>query len=116
MKKSDETRKKIELAFLRLQKERIIKVDSNRKLSITAVAEEAGISPSTLHNRYPDVVEKIREKLGKKMRNQYDKKDEELKKMKNIIKKLREKIVRLEAEIRQLASENMRLLSENYGN
>jgi AcrR family transcriptional regulator len=29
-----------------------------------AVAEEAGLSPSAIHNRYPDLAEAIRQKMG----------------------------------------------------
>jgi hypothetical protein len=107
VKKSNETRKKIELALLKFQKGRM-----SRKFSIAAIAEEAGVSPSTLHNRYPDIVKKIRAKMNKENDHRTNKRQLELEKNKIIIKRLRNTIIQLNLEIKQLASENMRLLIE----
>lgn len=58
---SRDTRKELQLAIARIKHGRTKVVDQNRRLSILAVAEEAGLSPSKIHNRYPDVAQAIRE-------------------------------------------------------
>jgi hypothetical protein len=45
-------------------------IDPDRKLSISAVAEEAGVSAATIHNRYPEIAAKIRDLLGLKSPSQ----------------------------------------------
>lgn len=49
----------------RIATNRVRKVKPERKLSIAAVAEEAGVSTATIHNRYPEIAEKIRQLLNK---------------------------------------------------
>ena len=60
-RKSDQTRKAIRQAMLRIEKGRTRIVDKGRKMSIAAVAEETGISRAAIHRLYPDFAEKIRE-------------------------------------------------------
>ena len=54
------TKKKLDLAIMRLQKGMTKIVPSGTKLSIAGVAKEAGVSNATIHNRYPEVAEAIR--------------------------------------------------------
>lgn len=56
----DNTRKEIELAIKRIQTGQVRKVDSKRRLTILSVAEEAGVSDSLIHNRYPELAHRIR--------------------------------------------------------
>ena len=56
--------KKLLDALKRIQHGRTRIVESSRKLSIASVAEEAGMSRATIHNRYPRVAEEIRTALG----------------------------------------------------
>ena len=57
------TKKKLDLAIMRLQKGMTKIVPSGTKLSIAGVAKEAGVSNATIHNRYPEIAEKIRDLL-----------------------------------------------------
>jgi AcrR family transcriptional regulator len=111
--RKDDTRKDLELAFARVLRGRGHKVAKERKLSISAVADEAGLSAATIHNRYPDIAEQIRTEIGKSTRAQRDQKQLELQDAHAANRKLRDTIKELEARIVRLASENARLLTEN---
>lgn len=111
--RKDDTRKDLELAFARVLRGRGQKVAKERKLSISAVADEAGLSAATIHNRYPDIAEQIRTEIGKSTRAQRDQKQLELQDAHATNRKLRDTIKELEARIVRLASENARLLTEN---
>jgi hypothetical protein len=58
------TKDKIKSALLRIEKGRTKIVANDRKLSIAAVAAEAGIHPSTIINRHSDLADIIRKKSG----------------------------------------------------
>lgn len=53
------TRRRLELALRRLQLGRM-QSGTNDRISIAAVAREAGVSNATIHNRYPDIAERVR--------------------------------------------------------
>ncbi|MFM0470450.1 TetR family transcriptional regulator [Paraburkholderia strydomiana] len=53
------TRRRLELALHRLQRT-TLQAESGSRLSIAAVAREAGVSNATIHNRYPDIAARIR--------------------------------------------------------
>lgn len=57
--------KSLRLAMLRICAGRPVHVSKDRKLSITSVAEEAQVSPSLIHNRYPHIAKDIRARLAK---------------------------------------------------
>ncbi|MEE8057242.1 MAG: hypothetical protein V3T17_05330 [Pseudomonadales bacterium] len=61
---STNTADKIKLAIVRIEKGRTKVIATNRKLSITSVAEEAGIHRTTIINRHPVWAEVIRQKSG----------------------------------------------------
>ncbi len=63
---SAETEKKIRQALLRIKKGLPKIVSVERKLSMSAVADEAGIHLSTIINRYPVIADEIRGVTGKK--------------------------------------------------
>lgn len=107
------TEKKIKNALLRLKYGRPIIVPKNRKMSISALAEEAGVSDSTIHNRYPQIALEVRLLLGKEHKVQRDLKDEKLKAEIAKNRDLKLYIERLESEHRMLASINARLIEEN---
>ncbi len=48
----ERTREELQLAILRIR-------DKGLKLSISAVASEAGVTAGLIHNTYPDIAEKI---------------------------------------------------------
>ncbi|PIQ02527.1 MAG: TetR family transcriptional regulator [Piscirickettsiaceae bacterium CG_4_10_14_3_um_filter_44_349] len=107
------TEKEIRNALIRLKHGRPKVVDKKRKISISALAEEAGVSDSTIHNRYPEVAAEVREIIGKEHKTQRDEKNEQLKSEKLKNKELREYIEQLESDIRRLTSINATLNNEN---
>ncbi|SEI21597.1 hypothetical protein [Paraburkholderia hospita] len=105
---SRDTRKELQLAIARIKHGRTKVVDQNRRLSILAVAEEAGLSPSTIHNRYPDVAQAIREAASGAQPSVQEGRPAKVDKL----KELRDTLAAREAEIRALASINLRLSLE----
>lgn len=82
------------------------------KVSISAVAKVAGVTPALIHNTYPDLAEKIRGLLGKATRTQRDAKHEALVREREINRSLREELARTRADLAKLASINQVLLNE----
>ncbi|WP_019894840.1 hypothetical protein [Hydrogenovibrio halophilus] len=107
------TEKEIINALIRLKHGRPKVVDKKRKLSISALAEEAGVSDSTIHNRYSEIAAEVREIMGKEHKAQRDEKIEKLKLEKSKNRELREHIEQLESDIRKLTSINATLSNEN---
>ena len=95
----------IQQAIVRLQA-------SQSKVSISAVARAAGITPALIHNTYPDMAEKIRGLAGKSMPIQRDAKQEALTREREINRTLREELAGLRADVAKLASINQVLLHE----
>lgn len=111
-RKSAEAREKdLRLAMYRIEAGRSKSGES--KLSISAVAREAGVTTALIHNHYPKVAEDIRTALGKATRAQRDAKGELLKEERRQSRDLREQIKALSADIAKLASINEVLLDEN---
>ncbi|MES2190170.1 MAG: TetR family transcriptional regulator [Pseudomonadota bacterium] len=101
---------------LRLAMHRIQKGRSHldeKKLSISAVAREAGVSTALIHNHYPKIAEAIRLAQGRDSRFQRDKKHEELKMINEKNKELRAENKVLLGKISSLASINEVLISDN---
>ncbi len=113
MKKGDVTRKNLDLAIRRVQTGRVRKIRKARPLSIAAVAEEAGLDPSTIHTRYPDIADQIRTLINKDARNQRDEIRVMLKKERAKSRLLRSEIADLEHALQVYAEENARLTLEN---
>lgn len=90
-------RASFETAILRLQKRKL-------RVTIAAVAKEAGVTPALLHNTYPDVAEKIRSIYGRGTRAQRDAKHEEVIRLRAANRKLHEAKEQSEADVRRLAS------------
>ena len=107
------TEKELRNALIRLKHGRPKVVDKKRKISISALAEEAGVSDSTIHNRYPEIASEVREIIGKEHKSQRDDKNEKLKSEKSKNKELREYIQQLETDVRKLTSINATLSNEN---
>lgn len=93
------------LAMNRLQKRDV-------RVSIAAVAKEAGVTPALIHNRYPDFAEEVRNVIGKTTRAQRDQKHGLLIAEREKNRLLREQIAELMTDLRNLASENEALRAE----
>lgn len=101
----EKTESELKLALHRLQ-------NRGEKVSIAAVAKEAGVTPALLHNRYANFAEEIRRLAGKATRTQRDEKHEMLVQERAKNRQLREQIEGLMAELIKLASVNESLRAE----
>ena len=108
-----DTHKRIRLAIVRLEKGQPKVVEKGRKVSVAAVAEEAGVSRALIHKDYPDLMERIRGNANKAIQRQRDEKHEKLKEERAKNRQLREKIVELTEQRNELASKNATLELEN---
>lgn len=82
------------------------------KLSISAVAKLAGVTPALIHNTYPDIAEKIRGLVGKATRTQRDAKHDALICEREVNRALRQELAETRAELAKLASINQMLVNE----
>ena len=108
-----DTHKRIRLAIVRLEKGQPTVVEKGRKISVAAVAEEAGVSRALIHKDYPDLMERIRGNANKAIQRQRDEKHDKLKDERAKNRQLREKIVELTEQRNKLASKNATLELEN---
>lgn len=86
--------------------------NKGKKLSISSVAKEAGVTPGLIHNTYPDIAEAIRAEVGKSTRQQRDEKAEELAKARVRLKELRAELEAAQVDLQRLASLNETLRQE----
>jgi len=110
--KGNETAKQIRLAILRIEKGRPKLVTKARKLSVSAVAEECGISRSAIHKDYPEFIDQINALRGKTTRSQRDDKNRDLKNERVKNRKLRDELKEVVKENQTLASINASLTIE----
>lgn len=108
-----DTKKSLELAIKRIQEgvPKILPV--GRKMSIAAVAKEAGVSNATIHNRYPDIAEKIRKLVSGSYVEQLEAKRGSLKECQGKLAQARKEIEQLKSDLSQSQSINLRLAKEN---
>lgn len=85
----------------------------NTKLTISAVAREAGVSPALIHNEHPKIAEVIREAQGRSSRAQRDNKRQELKNEQEKCRLLRAELSNRRDEVAKLASLNEVLVMKN---
>jgi hypothetical protein len=108
---SSSTRRRLEIAFRRVRAEAA--VDGSKEISIASVARIAGVSNSTIHNRYPDIAAHIRALKSVSGREQpklmLDTSDSYQRKL----TKAQEKIEQLSTDLRKTLSINLRLTREN---
>ena len=107
------TEKALQNALIRLKHGRPKVVEKTRKISISALAEEAGVSDSTIHNRYPEIASQVRVIIGKEHKVQRNEKNQKLKIEKSKNRELRAEIENLESDIRKLTSINATLEHKN---
>lgn len=82
------------------------------KVTISAVAKRAKITPALIHNTYPDLAEQIRGIVGKATRTQRDAKHTALMKEREANRVLRAENAVLRADLAKLASVNQMLIAE----
>lgn len=82
------------------------------KVSISAVAKLAGVTPALIHNTYPDFAEKIRGMAGKATRIQRDAKHDALVREREINLPLRQELAVSRSDLAKLSSVNQVLLNE----
>ncbi|MBD2837808.1 TetR family transcriptional regulator [Pseudomonas sp. JM0905a] len=110
-KPAEDREKDLKLALLRIQKGRA--KTGETKLSIAAVAREAGVSTALIHNYYPGIAEAIRESQGRSSRAMRDVKHQDLLAERKKSAGYRQEIEELRAKVANLASINEVLLEDN---
>ncbi|WP_137819863.1 TetR family transcriptional regulator [Pseudomonas sp. 2FG] len=111
-KQAEDREKDLKLALYRIQKCRAYTGET--KVSIAAVAREAGVSTSLIHNYYPSIAEAIREIQGRSSRAMRDVKHQDLIAERKKSAAYRQEIEELRAQVANLASINEVLLDENH--
>jgi len=110
-KPAEDREKDLKLALLRIQKGRAHTGES--KVTIAAVAREAGISTALIHNHYPRIAEAIREVQGRSSRAMRDVKQQDLIAERKKSAAYRQEIEELRAKVANLASINEVLMDDN---
>ena len=95
----ENTREELQFAILRVK-------NKGLKLSISAVAAEARVTPGLIHNTYPDLAEEIRAQVGRSTRQQRDAVVTELAAAKGQLREFRAQLEKALADIAKLASLN----------
>lgn len=110
-KPAEDREKDLKLALYRIQKGRARTGET--KVTIAAVAREAGVSTALIHNHYPRVAEVIREAQGRSSRAMRDVKQQDLIEERKKSAAYRQEIEELRIKVASLASINEVLLNEN---
>lgn len=110
-KPAEDREKDLRLALLRIQKGRARTGES--KVTIAAVAREAGVSTALIHNHYPRIAEAIREAQGRSSRAMCDVKQQDLIAERKKSVAYRQEIEELRAKVANLASINEVLMYDN---
>ncbi|MCF5715580.1 TetR family transcriptional regulator [Pseudomonas tremae] len=110
-KPAEAREKDLALALYRIQRGRARTGET--KVSITAVAREAGVTPALIHNHYPKFAEVIREAEGRSSRATRDVKHQDLTAERKKSRAYRKEIDDLRTKVASLASINELLLDEN---
>lgn len=103
-KPSDARERDLQLALARIQRGRAHTGET--KVTIAAVAREAGVSTALIHNHYPIIAEAIRDAQGRSSRAQRDVKHQDLRAEREKNRALRKEIEELRAKVARLASIN----------
>ena len=110
-KPAEDREKDLRLALYRIQKSRTR--NGETKVTIAAVAREAGVSTALIHNHYPRIAEAIREAQGRSSRAMRDVKHQDLLAERKKSAAYRQEIEELRVKVAHLASVNEVLLDEN---
>ncbi|MFA0307166.1 TetR family transcriptional regulator [Vibrio splendidus] len=107
------THKSIRLAIIRIEKGRPNVVSDKRKMSVAAVAEEAGVSRALIHRDCPDLLERIKGGANKGIRQQRDAKQTQLNDYKKRNRELRAEVADLKGMLAKVQSQNATLIRKN---
>lgn len=110
-KPAEDREKDLKLALYRIQKGRAHAGET--KVTIAAVAREAGVSTALIHNHYPGIAEAIREAQGRSSRALRDVKHQDLIAERKKSAAYRQEIEELRIKIANLASINEVLVDDN---
>ncbi len=77
---------------------------NQQKISISAVARKAGVSPALIHNTYPDVAERIRTITGRQPETRAAREEGSLRALQEANKRLQQDNTQLNADLARLAS------------
>ena len=112
MPKKIDTNNKIRRAIVRIENGKPKIISADRKMSIKAVAEEAGVSDSLIHKDYPTLLERIKKNQGKEIRAEKKRKHDALNAEREKNQALRQENKELKYQVVELASINARLERE----
>lgn len=110
-KQAEDREKDLKLALLRIRKGR--SRNNETKVTIAAVAREAGVSAALIHNYYPRIAEAIREAQSNTSESMRNKKQRDLIAECEKSANYRQEINELRTKVALLASINEVLLDEN---
>jgi len=110
-KPADTREKDLQQALYRIERGRA--KTGEKKVSISSVAREAGVSAALIHNHYPRIAEAIRNAQGRSSRAQRDIKNQDLNAERERNRELRKEIEELRDKVARLASINEVLINEN---
>lgn len=77
---------------------------NQQKVSISAVARKAGVTPALIHNTYPDVAERIRSLTGRQPEAKAQRDGDSLRALQTANKRLQRDNAELNADVARLAS------------
>lgn len=106
------TRRRLELALRRLQ-HGTMQSSSDDRISIAAVAREAGVSNATIHNRYPDIAERVRALHVKASRFRTKAMPDTMDILHSKLREAHKEIDQLKTDLVNSQSINLRLTREN---
>lgn len=111
-RKAAEVREReLRLALSRIQRGR--SRTKAKRLSIAAVAREAGVTAALIHNHYPEMAVAIREAMGNGERASREAKNQNLKALRVRTKELNDEVKALRTDVARLASINEVLMAKN---
>lgn len=111
---SDNTRRRLELAILRIQKGRTRVVPQDARLNVSNVAKEAGVSDALLYKDvYSDILRSVKSITGKADREARDRTREELTSKRGQLAETRRELQQLKQDFARLAERNRVLELEN---
>ena len=113
VKEIKKTHTKVRQAIVRIEQGNPKIISHDRKISVSSVAEESGVSRALIHRDFPDLLERIKGNVNKSIRQQRDEKRSKLQKYKEQNRELREDVSELRALLDVAHSQNMTLILKN---